>query len=116
MSTGTGSEIVTNNAFTIIQGPAIISQTLLNIVSMVDLGMDAQTAIDQPKYHDQWEPDEVLMEPEFAPGLVLALTQRGHRLRKVGGLGAAQAVGLAPDGKSLLGAADRRAGGVALAW
>jgi gamma-glutamyltranspeptidase/glutathione hydrolase len=97
-------------------GPAIISQTLLNIVSMVDLGMDAQTAIDQPKYHDQWEPDEVLMEPEFAPGLVLALTQRGHRLRKVGGLGAAQAVGLAPDGKSLLGAADRRAGGVALAW
>ncbi len=97
-------------------GPTIISQTLLNIVNVLDLGMDAQTALDQPKYHDQWKPDEVLMEQGLAPELVAALVQRGHRLRKVKILGAAQAVGLAPDGKALLGAADRRAGGAALAW
>jgi gamma-glutamyltranspeptidase / glutathione hydrolase len=97
-------------------GPTIISQTLLNIVNILDLGMDAQSAIDQPKYHDQWKPDEVLTEPGLAPALLLDLTERGHHLRKVSVLGAAQAVGLAPDGKSFLGAADKRAGGVALAW
>jgi gamma-glutamyltranspeptidase / glutathione hydrolase len=97
-------------------GPTIISQTLLNIVNVLDLGMDAQTAIDQPKYHDQWMPAEVEMEPGFAPEWVLELTRRGHRFRKVKNLGAAQAVSLAPDGKSLLGAADKRVGGAALAW
>jgi gamma-glutamyltranspeptidase/glutathione hydrolase len=97
-------------------GPAIISQTLLNIVNVVDLGMDAQTAIDQPKFHHQWNPDEVLMEQELPPELGVELARRGHRLRTVKMLGAAQAVGLAPDGQAFLGAADKRAGGVALAW
>jgi gamma-glutamyltranspeptidase/glutathione hydrolase len=97
-------------------GPTIISQTLLNIVGVIDLGMDAQTAINQPRFHHQWKPDELKMEKSMDPAVVAALIQRGHNVRLVESIGAAQAVGLAPDGKGFLGAADPRVQGVALAW
>src|ERR1700722_1823971 len=97
-------------------GPTIISQTLLNIVSVVDFGMDTQTAIDQPKFHHQWRPDELKFEKEMDPDLVSALAQRGQTVREVKFFGAAQAVGLAPHGQGFLGAADPRVHGVALAW
>jgi gamma-glutamyltranspeptidase/glutathione hydrolase len=97
-------------------GPTIISQTLLNIVGVVDLGMDAQTAIDHAKFHHQWKPDELEMERKMDPAVVAALRQRGQKVILVNFLGVAQAVGLAPDGQGLVGAADPRIHGVALAW
>ena len=97
-------------------GPTIISQTLLNIVAVVDFGMDAQTAIDQPKFHHQWRPDELKMEKKMDPAVMAALAKRGQVVREVKYLGAAHAVGLAPNGQGFLGAADPRVHGVALAW
>jgi len=97
-------------------GPTIISQTLLNIVNVVDLGMDAEKAIAQPKFHHQWKPDELRVEQNMEPALVAEMAKRGHAIRQVKYLGAAQAVGLAPDGQGFLGAADPRVQGVALAW
>ena len=95
-------------------GPTIISQTLLNIVGVVDLGMDAQTALDQPKFHHQWKPDELKVEEKMDPAVVAELVKRGQHVSKVKYLGAAQAVGLAPEG--FLGAAAARVHGTALAW
>ena len=89
-------------------GPTIISQTLLNIVDVIDLGMDAQTALAQPKFHHQWKPDELKVEKAMDPAVVAALKERGHNVRVVKYLGTAQAVGLAPDGRGFLGAADPR--------
>jgi len=97
-------------------GPTIISQTLLNIVGVVDLGMDAQTALDQPKFHHQWKPDELKVEEKMDPAVVAELVKRGQNVIKVRYLGASQAVGLAPDGQGFMGAADARVHGTALAW
>jgi len=97
-------------------GPTIISQTVLNIVNVLDLGMDAQSAIDAPKFHHQWKPDELTVERATPPAILDGLKQRGHTLRVVNSLGAAQAVSVLPDGKGFMGAADARAGGKAAAW
>ena len=97
-------------------GPTIISQTLLNIVGVVDFGMDAQRAIDQPKFHHQWRPDELKVERKMDPAVAADLAKRGQNVREVNSLGAAQAVGLAPDGQGFMGAADARVHGAALAW
>jgi gamma-glutamyltranspeptidase/glutathione hydrolase len=97
-------------------GPTIISQTLLNIVGVVDLGMDAQTAINQPKFHHQWSPDELKVEEKMDPAVVAELVRRGQKVKKVKSLGAAQAVGWAPGGAGFMGAADGRVHGVPLAW
>jgi gamma-glutamyltranspeptidase/glutathione hydrolase len=97
-------------------GPTIITQTLNIIVDVLDLGMDAQTAIDQPRFHHQWKPDELKVEQTMNPGLIADLEKRGHIVRTETAIGAAQAVGLAPDSRGFLGGADRRVGGKALAW
>ncbi len=97
-------------------GPTIISQTLLNIVGVVDLGMDAQIAIDQPKFHQQWRPDELKVEKKMDPLVMDGLAKRGQHLREVNSFGAAQAVGQGPNGQGFLGAADPRVHGVPLAW
>ena len=95
-------------------GPTIISQTLLNIVNVLDLGMDAQTAVNAPKFHQQWQPDELVIERAASPDLLKGLGARGHTLREVNALGAAQAVGYVPNREIFQGAADargRRSGG-----
>jgi gamma-glutamyltranspeptidase/glutathione hydrolase len=97
-------------------GPTIITQTLSIIVDVLDLGMDAQTAIDQPRFHHQWKPDELKVEQTMNPALIADLEKRGHIVRTETAIGAAQAVGLAPDSRGFLGGADRRVGGTALAW
>jgi len=38
----------------------------LNIVNVVDLGMDAEKAIAQPKFHHQWKPDELRVEQNMS--------------------------------------------------
>ena len=97
-------------------GPTIISQTLNIIVDVLDLGMDAQTAIDQPRFHHQWKPDELKVEQSMSPALIGDLKKRGHLVRIEKAIGAAQAVGLDPKTGEFLGAADPRVGGKALAW
>jgi gamma-glutamyltranspeptidase len=56
------------------------------------------------------------MEKKMDPAVMAALAKRGQVVREVKYLGAAQAVGLAPNGQGFLGAADPRVHGVALAW
>jgi len=43
-------------------GPTIISATLLTVLNWMRLGMDAQSAINAPRFHHQWLPDQVRME------------------------------------------------------
>ena len=97
-------------------GPTIISQTLLNIVDVIDFGRNAQAAIDDPKIHEQWQPDELRVEQGLDATAVEGLKQKGHKIHMVNGLGAAQAVGKGPSGRGFVGASDPRAGGQAAAW
>jgi gamma-glutamyltranspeptidase/glutathione hydrolase len=97
-------------------GPTIISQTVLNIVDVLDLGMDAQTAVDSTKFHQQWQPNELVVERSEPKDIVEALKKRGHHVRLTDALGAAQAVSVLRDGDFFTGAADRRVGGEAEAW
>ena len=59
-------------------GPTIISATLLSIINWMDLGMDAQAAINAPRFHHQWMPDRIRMEAEFPESMEQALRARGH--------------------------------------
>ena len=59
-------------------GPRIISTTLLTILDVVDWGMDPQAAVAAPRYHHQWEPDRLRLEPEIPDDVVRALEARGH--------------------------------------
>jgi gamma-glutamyltranspeptidase/glutathione hydrolase len=96
-------------------GPTIISQTVQNLVGVLDLGLRLDEALAQPRLHHQWAPDELRIEKTMPPDIRAALQKRGHPLSDLT-LGASHAIGLGPNGKSFVGASEPRAGGIALGW
>ena len=95
-------------------GPTIISVTLLSILNWMRLGMGAQAAIDAPRFHQQWMPDEVALEPTVSESVVQNLESRGYHIAKNRPwLGEIEAIGIDPASGERLGAADPRRGGAA---
>lgn len=62
-------------------GPRIINAVLQTLINVVDFDMDLQQAIDAPRIHHQWMPDELIYEPEgLTADIVKELERRGHHL------------------------------------
>jgi len=97
-------------------GPKIISAVLQELVAMLDLGMSPTEALAAPRIHQQWSPDELMVERALPESIVAALEARGHKVRELDALSVSQIVARSADGKSFLGAPDLRAGGAAAGW
>src|SRR6266446_3087344 len=97
-------------------GPTIISVTLLSVLDWMRLGMEAQAAINAPRFHHQWLPDTLLLEESFPDELVKALEARGHKVTRRGHLGLVNAIGIDPRTGERCGAADPRDDGSAIGY
>src|SRR5713101_3503500 len=111
-------------------GPTIISATLLSVINWMRLGMEAQAAVNAPRFHHQWFPNRIRMEAEFPESMEKALRARGHdvergwydtpslghetKLRKHMGL--VNAIAIDPQTGERLGAADPRDEGAAVGY
>src|SRR5919109_391543 len=109
-------------------GPTIISVTLLRVINWMRLGMDAQAAINAPRFHHQWFPDRIRMEGEFPMSMEQALRARGYEVERgwyytpsLGSeaklskhMGLVNAIGIDPQTGERLGAADPRDQGSAV--
>src|SRR4030095_1029709 len=64
-------------------GPTIINTVLLVITNVIDYNMNIQQAIDAPRIHHQWLPDQLVFEPYGLSGdTQKALLALGHKLAK----------------------------------
>lgn len=97
-------------------GPRIISAVLLSIVNWMRLGMDAQAAINAPRFHHQWLPDRLMVEDQFPAVVQHALEGMGHSTRKIGHIGLVNAIGIDVATGERLGAADPRDEGSAVGY
>jgi gamma-glutamyltranspeptidase/glutathione hydrolase len=106
-------------------GPTIINTVLHVILNVIDFGMDIQLAIDSPRFHHQWQPDEIFWEKfGMSPDTRAALEKMGHRFRKLPGMnrltegtiGDAHGVVIEPGSGLRMGASDPRLGGVAVGY
>jgi gamma-glutamyltranspeptidase / glutathione hydrolase len=97
-------------------GPTIISATLLTVINWMRLGMDAQAAINAPRFHHQWLPDRVLLEKLFSQEMEDQLKAMGHTVNRKGHIGLVNAIGIDPKTGERCGAADPRDEGVALGY
>jgi gamma-glutamyltranspeptidase/glutathione hydrolase len=88
----------------------IINTVLETIVDAVDFGMNAQEAVDAPRFHHQWLPDVINYEKfGFSPDTLKELEHRGQTLREGGAQGAAQVIIYDAKEDVLEGGSDRRA-------
>lgn len=99
-------------------GPTIINTALCVITNVIDYGMNIQQAIDAPRIHHQWLPDELIFEPYGLSGDTQnALTARGHKLAKPRYLGDAEGIMIEEKTGTRLGATDpRRSDGLAVGY
>ena len=90
-------------------GRTIINTVLLAILNVVDFGMNVQEALDAPRFHHQWLPDEIRHEKRaLSPDTLALLAARGHALREVESQGVAHAIVYDAAADVLEGASDRR--------
>jgi len=95
-------------------GPRIITTTLLTLLNVVDFGMDVSEAVAAPRFHHQWVPDVLRVEPETAPDVVEALRDRGHTVDvSERHWSAAEAIVVDPETGWHTGGSDPRRGGLA---
>ncbi|MCA9512759.1 MAG: gamma-glutamyltransferase [Myxococcales bacterium] len=98
-------------------GPRIISTTLLTILDVVDYGMDVQAAVSAPRFHHQWVPDTLYVEPETPQDVVEGLEARGHDVeRSASTWSAAEAIVIDPRTGIHFGGSDPRRDGLALGY
>lgn len=97
-------------------GPTIISQVVMVLVDMLDLGYPPEAAIAMPRIHHQWAPDDLVVERMMPTRTLEALKARGHKVVERNPIGVTQIVARTWDDKQFVGAADPRAGGEAKGW
>ncbi|GHC31657.1 gamma-glutamyltransferase [Kushneria pakistanensis] len=87
-------------------GSRIITTTLGVISNVIDHGMNIQSAVSAPRFHDQWLPDELRIEDGFSPDTLRLLEGMGHHVVQQSAMGASQSILINEDG--FQGGADPR--------
>jgi gamma-glutamyltranspeptidase/glutathione hydrolase len=62
-------------------GSRIITAVLQMLVNVIDHGKGIADAVDMPRVHHQWFPDELLVEAGVSPDTIAILRARGHDVK-----------------------------------
>ena len=73
-------------------GSRIITTVLQVIVNVLDHDMNIAEAVNVPRIHHQWLPDQLQLESGFSPDTKALLKARGQNLREVSTMGSVQAI------------------------
>ncbi|HEY6257235.1 MAG TPA: gamma-glutamyltransferase [Xanthobacteraceae bacterium] len=90
-------------------GSRIITAVLQVISNVIDRKLSVAEAVAAPRIHDQWSPDEVVVERGLAGDLIRGLEAMGHTVREDLPRTSANSILVTPQG--LMGAADPRTRG-----
>jgi gamma-glutamyltranspeptidase/glutathione hydrolase len=121
LSTMTPAMLVKDGRLLLVMGSpggATIASTVANVlINAVDFGEDIQRAVNAPRFHHQWMPDELRVEAwQLSPDTLELLEKMGHKLRRSESWGDAECVGIDWKSGERLGASDARNGGSAVGW
>jgi len=90
-------------------GSRIITIALETFTNVVDYGMNIQEAVDAPRFHHQWQPDEIQYEPyAFSADTMAKLTDMGYSFKRYDSWGSVEAILVDPTTGNLTGGSDNR--------
>jgi len=91
-------------------GSTIITSVLQTILNVAEFKMGMQEAVNAPRFHHQWLPDEILLEPKrFSNQTIANLSDKGYHIniKTAPVIGKVDAILVLPSGK-YEGGADQR--------
>ncbi len=96
-------------------GTRILTSVMQVIQNVIDFQMPIQNAVNFPRFHHQWRPDKLYLEPGFSPDTRRLLEQKGHTLETAANICEISAIQVEASGW-LAGAADPRVEGKAAGY
>ncbi len=97
-------------------GPTIITTVANVLMGVVDFGLDIQEAVNAPRFHHQWLPDQILVEDRLSPDTINLLRSKGHKLDVRHFWGDGECIMVDPESGARLGASDGRNNGKAVGY
>lgn len=73
-------------------GPRIINAALQTVLNVLDFRLPLKRAIESPRIHHQWIPNELGVEGKISPNTRKSLERRGHAVKERASLGVVQAI------------------------
>jgi len=97
-------------------GSRIITAVLQVMLNVMDFGMNLQDAIDFPRVHHQWKPDQLEFERGISPDTIALLKKAGYHIEEGKPVVTARVEGILLDGGWLQGGHDERGTGKAAGY
>jgi gamma-glutamyltranspeptidase/glutathione hydrolase len=97
-------------------GPTIITTVANILIGVVDFSLDIQEAVNAPRFHHQWLPDQILVEDRLSPDTMNVLRSKGHKLTVRHFWGDGECIMVDSKTGERLGASDGRNSGKAVGY
>jgi gamma-glutamyltranspeptidase/glutathione hydrolase len=88
-------------------GTTIITSVFQTLINVLEFGLSTSDAVNRPKFHHQWLPDELFVESDFPADVVDKLKTMGYQVTPRGSIGRTEVIKILPD-KTMEAVADKR--------
>lgn len=75
-------------------GTTIPTSVLQSILNIVEFGLNAEDAVNKPKFHHQWMPDVIFVEKDFPEAIIDSLKTMGYSIEKRGQIGRTELISI----------------------
>ncbi|HEV3415114.1 MAG TPA: gamma-glutamyltransferase [Puia sp.] len=77
-------------------GTTITTSVFQTIVDILDFGLSPEDAVNLPKFHHQWLPDDIYVEPAFSTATEDSLKVMGYQVARRGSIGRTEVIKVYP--------------------
>jgi gamma-glutamyltranspeptidase / glutathione hydrolase len=96
-------------------GTTITTSVFQTLVDMLDFGLSAEDAVNLPKFHHQWLPDDIYVEAAFSTATEDSLKVMGYQVARRGSIGRTEVIQVTPDHK-IIAIGDKRGDDTAIGY
>lgn len=79
-------------------GTTITTSVFQTLINILEFNMSTEDAVNKPKFHHQWLPDEIFVEATFPQAVRQQLQQMGYKVTQRGSIGRTEVIRIEPNG------------------
>ena len=87
-------------------GSTILTSVFQTLINILEFDLSVEDAVNKPKFHHQWQPDLIYIEPDFSKSLKKDLEEIGYKFKERGPIGRTDVIKVTDNGVEAVG--DKR--------